>query len=314
MIDHLSDTWHARDGWPLRRARFAPEQGSGKGLRGSLLFLAGRGDHMEKYAETMDHWAKAGWAVESFDWRGQGGSGRLSDDPLLGHVENFDSWLDDLEAYAAEWRDRTSPPHVMIGHSMGGHLLTRTLGEGRVTADAAVLVAPMFALHAVGLPRGLAHSIVRAMCATGGAKRPLWSPRRRSRGLDRTIRKTLTHSEQRYEQERKIRRERPELVMDAPSWGWLRAAFVSNARLEEAGFLEGIETPMLILATRGDRLVSTPEIVRMARRLPHGQVHVYGRAVGHEILREVDRVRDDALARIDAFLAANAPARRGAPA
>ena len=63
-----------------------------------------------------------------------------------------------------------------------------------------------------------------------------------------------------------------------------------------------IATPLLILATDADQLVSTPAIRRVAARLPSARLHIYGREAAHEILRELDPVRLDALARIDAFL------------
>lgn len=278
-------------------------------MRGSLLFLSGRADHMEKYAETLHDWAARGWRVESFDWRGQGGSGRLHEDGLLGHVDDFACWLDDLEAYAREWRARGPGPHVVVAHSMGGHLLLRALAEKRVDADAAVLVAPMLGIHAGGVPHMVADRIVRAMCAMGNHRRSLWPPRGRRSAMDAAIRTTLTHSKARFDQEIKVRRERPDLIVDSPSWGWLRAAYHSIALLERPDSVEQVRTPLLILVSRADRLVSCPAIMRMVRRLPHARTHVYGRQAAHEILREVDSVRDDALARIDAFLDETAPAR-----
>ncbi|MBK5264805.1 MAG: alpha/beta hydrolase, partial [Alphaproteobacteria bacterium] len=70
--------WEASDSWPLRRFDWPVPAG---GERGSLLFLTGRGDCFEKYLETFAHFHAAGWGITSFDWRGQGGSGRLSDNP-----------------------------------------------------------------------------------------------------------------------------------------------------------------------------------------------------------------------------------------
>ena len=306
VIDDFSDTWHAPDGWPLRRATVP----ASRGKRGSLLFLAGRGDHMEKYAETIHHWAGRGWRVDSFDWRGQGGSGRFARDATVGHVEDFGCWLGDLHAYCTEWRASRSGPHVIVAHSMGGHLALRALAERRIDADAAVLVAPMLGIAAGGMPRPLAAAISHFACSLGHAERSLWRSRRTTPQFMTAMRTMLTHSPERFEQEARLRRERPELVLDAPSWGWMRAAYRSIALLDRVGYLEGVTTPMLILATKGDRLVSAPAIARAARRLPHARVHFYGRDVAHEILREVDSVRDDALARIDAFLSDHAPALR----
>jgi lysophospholipase len=60
--------------------------------------------------------------------------------------------------------------------------------------------------------------------------------------------------------------------------------------------------PLLILATEIDRLVSTPAIRRIAAQIPGARLHVYGQEAAHEILRELDPVRLDALRRIDDFL------------
>jgi len=306
MIEEFSDIWHAPDGWPVRRARVPARQHR----RGSLLFLAGRGDHMEKYAETMDHWAQQGWGVDSFDWRGQGGSGRFARDSTIGHVEDFKCWLDDLQAYCAQWRSGHPGPHVAVAHSMGGHLALHALAQRRVELDAAVLVAPMLGIAAGGIPRPLAAALAGFACSLGHSERSLWRSPRTTPHLMTAMRTMLTHCPERFEQEARLRRERPELVLDAPSWGWMRAAYRSIALLERPGYLEGVTTPMLILATKGDRLVPAPAIARMARRLPHARVHFYGRDVAHEILREVDRVRDDALARIASFFDDHAPAGR----
>lgn len=305
MIDELSQTWLAPDGWPLRYVQLAPNPHAP--ARGSLLFLNGRADHLEKYAETLEDWAARGWRVDSFDWRGQGGSGRFHEDNQLGHVDDFTLWLDDLQAFVREWKQRETGPHVIVGHSMGGHLLLRALGEKRFKIDAATLVAPMLGIYAGGLPHPIGGRIARAACAMGYAGRSLWSPRMRDTAMNDAIRTTLTHSKIRFDQEMKVRRERPDLVMDAPSWGWLHAAYQSIELLGSTGFAESIETPVLLLASRADRLVSFSAIERMAARLPNRRTHYYESDVAHEILREVDDVRNDALASIDAFFEAYAP-------
>ncbi len=307
-IEEFSDMWRAPDGWPVRRASIPPRTAA----RGSLLFLAGRGDHMEKYAETMRHWAGQGWRVDSFDWRGQGGSGRFARDATVGHVEDFRCWIDDLQAYCAQWRSSHPGPHVVVAHSMGGHLALHALAQQRMRVDAAVLVAPMLGIAAGGIPRPLAAALAGFACSLGHAERSLWRSRRTTPQLMSAMRAVLTHSPERFEEEARLRRERPDLVLDAPSWGWMRAAYRSIALLERPGYLERVTTPILILATKGDRLVSAPAIARTVRRLPHARVHFYGRDVAHEILREVDSVRDDALARIADFLDDHARARRQA--
>src|SRR4051794_20716229 len=128
-------TWAAPDGWPYRLLDWP--QGAGKDsaggkVRGSLLFAGGRGDFIEKYLEADAHWHARFWDVTAFDWRGQGGSrGAI----VGGHLDSFDPLVDDLAALIAAWRARTPAPHVAIGHSMGGHLLLRTLAERKPALD-----------------------------------------------------------------------------------------------------------------------------------------------------------------------------------
>jgi len=63
-----------------------------------------------------------------------------------------------------------------------------------------------------------------------------------------------------------------------------------------------VTLPILIVATDRDRLVSSEAIRRIARQLPDARVEWVNEAA-HEILRESDSIRRDALDRIDAFLA-----------
>ncbi|WP_339548806.1 alpha/beta hydrolase, partial [Pseudomonas sp. RA_35y_Pfl2_P32] len=122
--------WSAPDGWALRRFDWGVEGRP----RGRMLCQGGRGDIFEKYLEAFAHWHALGWSITSFDWRGQGGSGRLSPDPHVGHVGDFQQYIDDFRAFWADWvaedAGRDGGPHVALGHSMGGHLLLRALVEG----------------------------------------------------------------------------------------------------------------------------------------------------------------------------------------
>lgn len=300
LDDAMMESWPAPDGWPLRRVRL-PGRG---GARGSLLFIGGRADHIEKYDEALIGWAEQGWDVESVDWRGQGGSGRLIQGSALGHAEDFGCWLEDVEAYAEDWHTRTSAPHVIVAHSMGGHLVLRALAEGRITADAVALSAPMLGIRAGPLPQWLAGGIAAAACALGLGRKAVGRVREALSVDEGTALPTvLTHDRERLLREARFELERPDVALGPPTWGWLRAAFRSLAWMARPDTLERITTPLLILASAGDRVVSTPAIIRAAARVPGAQIHVYGADVAHEILREVHAVRDDALARIDAFFA-----------
>jgi lysophospholipase len=294
----LFGTWTAPDGWVLRRMDWR-QQGKKK-PRGSLIFANGRGDFIEKYLEAYAHWYARGWNVTAFDWRGQGGSRGAGFD-----YGSFDALVGDLAALLADWRGANPGPHVAIGHSMGGHLLLRTLIDRKPALDAAVLVAPMIGVNSAPTPAWLAPSIANLMCGLGLGPAPMWKtpPAMRRPGGQRQ--RNLTGSPERYEDEAWWWEREPGWNLGAPSWAWMRAAFRSAAASFTAGRLAGVDIPVLLLAAGRDRLVSTSEIARAARQLPHAELEIFPDAA-HEILREADPVRLAAYARIDAFLDARA--------
>jgi lysophospholipase len=267
-----------------------------------MLVLGGRGDMIEKYLEVIHHWASRGWAVTSFDWRGQGGSGRLTSDSMCGHIDDFGRWIGDLRGIAADWRAEGSGPVVMIGHSMGGHMLLRALAEGMTPPDAAVAVAPMLGIHSAPLPRWLAVAVAWTMVRLGLGDRQAWTQKEGSERLRRIRQQRLTHDPDRYADELWWRDHSRDIALGSPSWTWVLEALRSTRALALGEAITRIATPLLILAAERDQLVSTPAIRRVAARIPGARLHVYGAQAAHEILRESDPVRLDALARIDAFL------------
>jgi lysophospholipase len=294
----------ARDGWGLRC--FDWPSGAAH-PRGSILFQGGRGDIIEKYLESFGHWHVQGWHVSAFDWRGQGGSGRLSKNPHVGHIDDFGVWIDDLAEMFASWKGRTPGPHVIIAHSMGGHLVLRALAERRIAPDAAVLVAPMLGFATAPLPLPIATGFAKLMARVSGPDKPAW-PRNEKPTLPGASRqKLLTGDDARYADELWWKAQKPELELGPPSWPWLVAAYASNDQLGAPGALESIQTPVLFVGTDGDRLVSPPAIRKAASRLPNAALKMFDQSVAHEILRERDGPRDQALAAIDAFLDREAP-------
>lgn len=294
--DARLDEWRAPDGFALRRLTWAPAGPS----RGNLLFAGGRGDFIEKYLEVYAYWRDAGWTVTTFDWRGQG---RSRGDIRLGNYVTFAGLIDDLAALLADWR-AASPggPHVAIGHSMGGHLLLRTIVDKTPALDAAVLVAPMIRVNSYPMPGWLAPQIAEAMCLAGWRDETVWklNPAHSRPGGVRN--RNLTSSADRYADELFWWEDEPEMNIGPPSWGWLRAAYRSAAKTFTRSKLGKVTLPILFLATEQDRLVSDDAIRDAAAALPNARMEWVNEAA-HEILREVDPIRLDALGRIDAFLA-----------
>lgn len=301
------DVWQAEDGCVIRRIDWPGAEQDSSAARGSILFFPGRGDNYEKYLETLEEWHRAGWRVTAMDWRGQAGSGRLGKDAVTGHISDFGVWIGDLSAIWNKWKAETRGPHVLAGHSMGGHLILRGVAEQAVDPDAVVLCAPMLGFVGDALPTGLMHSAAKFMAKIGDPKRPAWKWSEKPGEIPASRVNLLTHDPDRYEDESWWRKERPELVMGPGSWGWVERAYASMRGLFDGGKLETVTLPILLLGTSNDKLVSMAAIERAAERLPNGELVPFGKEARHEILREVDAVRDRALDAVTEFLDRTAP-------
>lgn len=281
---------HAPDGWPLRWFDLQA-QGLSKG---SLLFLGGRGDFLEKYLESFGRWTGNGWNVAGFDWRGQGGSGRTHPAGLC-HADDFSVFLGDLTTCCGHWQSETPGPHIAIGHSMGGHILLRAAAEGRVQLDGIVLLSPMIGVRA-GVLRGRAlnglASLGRMPLLRG---RPIWS------GPSSPVPGRITSCPERHADKLWWKAQRPELGRGGPTWGWLAAAARSMTTLERSLRNRPLALPGLILSAANDPIVDVGTIRRVHKHLPEFDHGVIERA-GHELLREADGPRRECWQRIDAFL------------
>jgi lysophospholipase len=290
------------DGWPMRVF-----DRPATGMRGSILWIGGRGDIIEKYLESIEEWHRGGWHVSAFDWRGQGGSGRLLADPSIGHMPDFATWIDDLAAFWADWTARTPGPHVIMGHSMGGHLVLRALLERKIAPAATVLSAPMLGFTGGPLPQGLAGGFA-SLLAWLIPEKKAWKQGEKPGAVDARRQFYLTHDVERYADEVWWKTKDPSLALGPASWAWVAAAYRSNALIDAPGALEKLQADVLIVGTEGDKLVSSAAIHRAAERLPNVERLMSDKTVAHEVLREIDSVRDAIMTRIATFLDRAAPA------
>ena len=152
--------WIRHAAWPFPDADAA---------RGTVVLLGGRSEFIEKYDGIAHALRGRGWRVLAADWRSQGGSSRFLADPQKGHVPDFGVLEADLGLYldtvAAPLRG--PGPLVLLGHSMGAHLVLRLLAARPGAADAAILSAPMADICLGGFPPGLARRLARSMAALG---------------------------------------------------------------------------------------------------------------------------------------------------
>lgn len=106
--------------------------------RAIILGVHGYGDYgSSTFGEAAKDWAERGIVTYAYDQRGFGRN------PSNGDWPGSDALLNDLGVVSRLVQHRHPDlPMVIVGHSMGGGVVTAALGEGIVDADKAVLLAP----------------------------------------------------------------------------------------------------------------------------------------------------------------------------
>jgi lysophospholipase len=285
------------DGWPLRTMVWRPRDPA----LGMILLVGGRGDFIEKLAEAVHDFVDAGWGVATFDWRGQGLSGRMGDAPEKGHCEDFAIWLDDLDTLMRGWQAEIPGRWCAVAHSMGGHLVLRRLTAGGQEFSRVVLLSPLLGLLAPPLGPRLASITARVMVMAGRGGAYVYGGGPRIKAPAGSPRQTLLTSDaERYGDEGWWAEQEPRLSMGSATWGWLNAAFRSLGLLW--GGLGRVRVPVLVMIPTADGLVDNAATRAAIPQIPGARLEVIG-CTGHELLRERDAVRRAVLARVMEFLA-----------
>lgn len=288
------------DGHPLRYAVW-PAQGTHG--RGTIVFLNGRSEFIEKHFESYADLSERGFNIATMDWRGQGLSGRMAKNPHKDHQESFDERRADLAVFLKTVvKPKLPGPYFALGHSLGAHMIFHHLHDQPGFFDRAVALAPMMGIAQVPLPDWAMQAWVEGACALGLGTLYLpgqgdYGERRKS--LERAD--YLTSDIARFRDEEAAISDNFGLAMGGITYGWLRAAKRSVLRLERAGFAEAIETPILVITAGADRVVDNEEIADFARRMPQAKI-IDIPGARHELLKENDGIRTQVLGHIMRYL------------
>ena len=254
--------------------------------KGYIVLLHGFSEFAEKYFELMSDLTEQDYTVFSFDWMGQGKSTRyMPGHPERAHSEGFDLDIKDMHSFieAIVPDDR---PRYLIGHSMGGHLGLRYLHDYPTTFKAACLSAPMCGFD-LPAPRGFILFLVRLLRLHG---------LKASSGADWSKKYPDIENDPRSKDP--ARRgvhyayclENAGLRMKDISFGWVYHALRSIQCTEKSGYLETIQTPILMGQAGAETTVDNHAMDQAVKRLSNARVIKLENAV-HELFMERDDIR-----------------------
>jgi len=286
------------DGLRLRLAIW-PAEGDAKG---TILLFPGRTEYVEKYGQAAGDLTAAGYAVISIDWRGQGLSDRLLDNPATGHIMDFDDYqLDIAELLQAAKAHNLPRPYYFLGHSMGGGIGLRALMNG-LPVKAAVFTAPMWGILIAPHLRPVAWALSWASRHLGfahvlapGTTRETYV---KAAPFDDN---SLTTDPAMYAYMQRQVTAHPELALGGPSLRWLYEALVECRKMAR---LPTPAIPTLTFLGSNERIVTTTPIHKRMANWADGKLQMVDGAE-HEVMMETPAIRAQAFREIIAHFDAH---------
>lgn len=272
------------------RLRLALWRGRSAAVAGTVLLFPGRTEYIEKYAPVARRLNAEGYDVLAIDWRGQGMSDRLQDDPRPGHVGAFSDYQRDVVemVVAATELDLPRPWHL-LAHSMGGCIGLAALHASLPVATA-VFSAPMWGINLRQMPHGFALGIAYLAGRLGRGGRS--APRSGASGtylLDETFSANLLTPDP-AEWCRMLREAAawPELTIGGASYHWVAQALNECCRLAR---LESPGQPATITVGSDEKVVSLPAIRSRAAQWPGARLLEIDGA-RHEVMMDASARRE----------------------
>ncbi len=256
--------------------------------RAALLFVHGLAEHSGRYDHVARRFAAKGYASLAIDLRGHG----HSPGPRV-HVDSFEPWLDDVKAAIGLVR-RTHPalPLAVVGHSQGGLIVLLQALRDPDDRVATVVSSPLLGVAPASRP-GRALRVVTKLLMR-------FAPRL-------LVPNKVDPARLSHDPEVGRAYVADPLVSRRVSAGWFRA--LQRAFAEAHAGAERWSSPLLVLASRGDRLVDAEATARFVAAAP--AVHVsslFWDDLFHEIFNET--AKEDVFAAMERWLTARLQGQR----
>ena len=274
-------TFKGRAGVPIYYKIFRKE---GK-EKGAILISSGRSEAALKYKEVIFDLYHNGYSIYIHDHRGQGLSGRMTEDPELGYIDTFQFYIDDMKYFF----DRYLKPGdheraYLLAHSMGGAIGMTYLEQFPDDFDAAAFISPMLGLKP-------------PLCLLAGilaGEEPEYAPGQTGYSDDSTHFEgnTVTGSKVRYHRKIAAYARVPEARLGGASTLWVHRSCRQFRYIFD--HIENIETPFILFTAEDEDLVdprSHRKFIREALQEGKQCRAFLVENARHELLMEKDPLR-----------------------
>ena len=264
----------------------------------AVVISSGRIECYEKYREIIFDVYKQGYSVYCVDHRGQGKSTRLTSKRHLGHIDKFSDYIVDFSLFVDQVvKPRQHQALFLLCHSMGSTIGTLYLHQHPNVFKAAALSAPMFGVK-LPVPRKIIDGLAKALDFSNWPLYVLGGTDFQFKPFDNN---ELTNSINRYLEFHRIYKAYPDVQLGSPSNHWLREALTAADKAKL--LLPALNTPTLTLQASEDHIIDNNVFDEIFGNLTASSLCERLRLdpAKHEILVEVDAVREQALDAIFTF-------------
>ena len=291
----------AKDG---RKLRIAIWKNQKERVCGTIFFLNGHREFIEKYSETFALFIKKGFNVITLDWRGWGLSERpFPSKPKIQHISSAAEYQLDLDELISLAKQKNlSPPWHLIAHSLGCLIGLRRLTSEPQSFNKYIFLSPLwgnFPYIARPIQR-LVIKFEKALRLLGLLMLTQQHPKKyKPYSLTVDFRKnTLTSDKKQFKRLQTILENNLNLHSGVPTLGYLIAILKEIDELNRANLPN---KKVLVLLAEHEQITDNRAVMQLIGT--HEPIHIeIVKKAQHEILIEKKEIRTEALSLIHKFL------------
>ncbi|MBR0171661.1 MAG: alpha/beta fold hydrolase [Lachnospiraceae bacterium] len=268
-----------------------------------IVMLHGFCEFFARYHEMAWYFYRAGYAFFFPEQRGHGLSGGKLAEPDVVWVDDFETYVRDLDVFINEIVLKKAPSlkRILFAHSMGGAVGTLYLESHPDVFAGAVFSSPMFRLKKVNFSPPALAFVKLYVRLTHREKTIAAGERHFTRAQEFEGGSMLSKSH--YDYQHAVKLDNAAYQTYASSYGWAIAAIEATRRLIRDA--SRVRTKMVLLTAGNDALVDPGGYEAFMKRVP-GTVRKTYPASKHEVYNADDATRmrffDDLFGAIDSFL------------
>lgn len=264
-----------------------------------LFILPGRGESSLKYCELSYELRGHGFDIVVVDHRGQGFSERGGVPDTLGHVNNWEDYVGDIQDIVEHFKENKKyNKTIVLAHSMGGAISLAAKIKNPLFCDGMILSSPMLRVNTLNLPGFVAKAALGALTSTKLKTSPVPFYRGQDALKDFGT-NNLTSCLERYQFFLDIRKKHPQINVGAPTTRWVYEALKLNSYIWKKK--PSLECGILIMQAGEEKIVCNETQDQFAREVNNCRV-IKLKDSRHEILQERDDIRNRALVQVHKFL------------